>query len=84
MLGELDGDGANTAGTGVNKDLLAFLQPGCFNQHLPGRQCDQGEGSSFFHADIFGFQRECIFFHSNKLGESAYALLRRARVDFVT
>lgn len=59
-------------GTGVNKDLLAFLQPGYFNQHLPGRQRDQVEGCGLFHGDVFRFQRECVFVYRNQLGERAY------------
>ncbi|MNF75048.1 hypothetical protein D3C84_571000 [compost metagenome] len=84
MLCKLDGNCADTTGTRVDKDFLSLFQPGCFNQHLPGGQRNQGERSSFFHGDIFGFQREGTLLHRNQLGEGANARFGWACIDLVT
>ncbi len=58
VLGELDRDRADTAGAGVDEDLLTGLQLAPLHERLPGRQSHQRKRRRFLEADRCRFERQ--------------------------
>ena len=61
-----------------------FSQIGFLDQHLPGGQPHQGDGSRFLHGEVLRFQRHVGFVHGNELRERADPAIARPSIDLVT
>lgn len=83
MLGQLDRERADPAGTGVDQDLLSPFQPGAIDQDLPRGQAHQWDRGGRFHAEIVGFQREVGFVDGDEFGERPDPVLARPRIHLV-
>ncbi len=83
MLGQLDGEAADSAGARLDEDLLPLLQVGSLDQCLPRRQGHQGNGSRFHHREVLGPVRQRAFLDGNELGERADSKIVYPRVDLV-
>lgn len=81
--GELDGDGAHPAGTGMDEDLLAGFQLRDLDQCLPGREADQGNRRGLRHAQVARLGGHIVFADGDELGEGADALLIGAGIHGV-
>jgi hypothetical protein len=60
----------------MDENFLPLLQLGSLNQHLPGRQPHQGDGSRFLHGEVAGLQRHVVFVYGDKLCERACPAIR--------
>ncbi|MNT23750.1 hypothetical protein D3C72_1591830 [compost metagenome] len=83
MFCKLDGKRADTAGTGLNEDLLAWLDLAHFDQRLPGGQSDQRDRGGFLHGEACRFQREVCGIDRNQLCKGACPEIARTGVDLV-
>src|SRR5438874_5691508 len=83
MLGQLNGHGSDTTGARVDEHFLPSLQVRSFDQHLPGGQADQRDGSRFFHGEVFGLLRHGIFLYCNAFRERPDAIVVWPRIDLV-
>src|SRR5437667_12243189 len=83
MLRQLNGNGSYTTGARVDEDFLPCLQIRSFDQHLPGGQADQRDGSRFFHGEVFWLLRHGIFLYRNEFRESTDAIVVWPRIDLV-
>src|SRR5213592_2627566 len=83
MLGQLNGNGSYTTGARVDEHFLPWRKLRSFDQHLPGGQADQRDGSRFFHGEVFGLLRHGIFLYCNPFRESPDAIVVWPRIDLV-
>src|SRR6266700_3563387 len=83
MLRQLNGNCSYTTGARVDEHFLPCLQIRSFNQHLPGGQADQRDGSRFFHGEVFWLLRHGIFLYRNEFRESTDAIVVWPRIDLV-
>ena len=67
----------------MDEDFLSLLQVRSFDQHLPGGQAHQRNGSRFFHGESFGLDRHGIFIHRNEFRESTDSIFIWPRIDLV-
>ena len=84
MLGELDGDGADTACTCVDQDLLPRSDIGDLDQCLVGGQGDEGEGGRFGDVDRRRRVGGIRLVDRDALGEGADPVVSGAGEDDVT
>jgi hypothetical protein len=84
MLGQLDGKGADTAGAGLNEDLLPLLQFGFLDQCLPSRQSYKRNGGGFLHRQTLGLERQRCLLDGDEFSERADPEIIRPRIDLVT
>src|SRR5438045_2977051 len=83
MLGQLNGNGSDTTGARVNEHFMPCRKLRSFDQHLPGGQADQRDGSRFFHSEVFGLLRHGIFLDCNAFRERPDAIVVWPRIDLV-
>jgi hypothetical protein len=84
VFGQLDGDGADAAGTGLDEDFLPGAEFGDIDQRLPSGERDQGERSGLCHVKRRGFRGKRAFLDGNEFGKGADAEIIDAGIDFVT
>ena len=85
MLGQLNRDGSQAAGAGMDENLLTRLQIGSFDKGLPRGQSDEGEGCRLLHGEPGRLERgesSCVI--EIELGEGADSILVRPGVDLVS
>ena len=83
MLGELDRDGPDPAGAGVDEDLLPGLHVAALDERLPGGQRDERHRPRLLHADRRRLERDIGLGDGDPLGEGADPVLAGAGVDLV-
>ena len=60
MLGQLNRDGSQATGSGMDEDFLAAVEIGPFDQRLPGGQRNQGEGGRLLHGEPGRLERDVV------------------------
>src|SRR5882672_11734177 len=83
MLGQRDGTSTYATGASLNEDLLPLLRVGLLDQYLPSRQCHQRNGSSFFHRETLGLERQGGFLDGDEFSECTDPKIIRPRIDLV-
>src|SRR2546423_3600995 len=83
MLRQLNGNGSYTTGACMDEHFLPCRKLRSFDQHLPGGQADQRDGSRFFHGEVFWLLRHGIFLDRNAFRERPDAIVVWPRIDLV-
>src|SRR5581483_11364005 len=83
VLRQLDGNGPDAAGAGVNKHLLSLPQPGALDQRLPGGKGDQGNGCRLLHCQRPGLDGQVGLLHGEVFREGADLIVGGPRVHLV-
>jgi len=61
VLGDLDGNGTNTARTSMDQDFVAFFNITLGDQRLPRSQASQRDRGRLFMGNVSGLDRQFVF-----------------------
>ena len=66
------------------RTFCPFFSLAQLDQHLPGGQTNQRDGSRFLHAEVLGLQRHVGFVHGDEFRERPDPAIARPSIDLVT